>query len=64
MIELLETLEVPESQINELVAKLETVNTLDQPEELMVHLCSVSKRLIEGGRGEQSSEQFTSPTRD
>ena len=64
MIELLETLEVPESQINELVAKLETVNTLDQPEELMVHLCSVSKRLIEGAKGEQSSEQFTSPTRD
>ena len=56
VIELLETLEVPESQINELVAKLEIVNTLDQPEELMVHLCSVAKRLIEDRTVEENCE--------
>ena len=47
MIELLETLDIPESQIAELVAQLELVTTLKQPEELLVHLCSVGQKIIE-----------------
>ena len=31
-----------------MAAKLELVNTLERPEDLMVHLCEVGRRIIEG----------------
>ena len=48
VIELLESLEVPEDQIEELAAKLEVVSNLERPEDLMVHLCEVARRIIDG----------------
>ena len=56
VIELLETLDIPESQISELIAKLELVTTLDQPEELMVHLSSVGQRIMENKAHQEAGE--------
>ena len=56
VIELLETLDIPEEQINELGAKLQLVTTVKQPEELLVHLCSVGEKIMESaskGIGEE-----------
>ena len=46
MIELLETLLIDEDKINELIAKLELVTTLEQPEDLMVYLCNIGQKII------------------
>ena len=67
VIELLETLDIPASQINELLAKLEIVGTLDQPEQLMVHLCKVAQNIIQDGQAMEDEtiiEQLKNPTKD
>ena len=46
MIELLEALDIPEAQIEELAANMELVKTLDRPEDLMIHLSAIAARII------------------
>ena len=62
VIELLEALDIPQSQINELVAKLEIVQTMESPEELMVHLCQIGQKIIQGKNDE--AELFTRTTKE
>ena len=60
VIELLETLDIPENQIEELVAKMELVRTLERPEDLMVHLSSIARQIIDGEN--PSEELINEPT--
>jgi hydroxypyruvate isomerase len=48
VIELLETLDIPVTQIEELVASMELVKTLDRPEDMMVHLSGIARQIING----------------
>ena len=64
VIELLENLQVEEFKISELAAKLELVTTLEQPEDLMVYLCSIGQKIIESKDGEVEEKlgNVTQPT--
>ena len=64
VIELLETLMDNEDKINELVAKLELVSTLEKPEDMMVYLCSVGQKIIESrdGNDDENPGAITEPT--
>jgi len=48
VIEILEAVNLDEEVINELVAKLELITTLGRVEDLMVYLCFVGQKIIDG----------------
>ena len=61
VIELLESLEIPEEQINELKAEMVPISTLEQPEELMVHMSSIAANII---KGEPVTQAMLEPKRE
>ncbi len=61
VIDLLEQLEIPEQHIEQLKAEMIHVSSLEQPEELMVHLSNIAAKLI---RGEPVEEEMLEPSKD
>jgi len=48
VLDLLELLEIPSEQVEEeLEARMQLIKTQTRPEDLIVHLCSIAKRLID-----------------
>ena len=48
VMETLEAIGIPENQINnELAGKMEFINTVERPEDLMVHLSGIAKKIID-----------------
>ena len=55
--DLLEMLSIPEEQIKEeLIGNMEVVKNVEKPEELMIHLSTLAKKIIHGENIEDSLE--------
>lgn len=60
VIELLESLEIPDAQIEELAANMELVKTLDRPEDMLIHLTTIAGKIIKNESLE--TDQILEPT--